>query len=82
MGKRFFTERYPLQRYSPRRAWLRLNESNFEPHRMKPYGLMSHKFSYRQLFQKKHQSRQGNRQVKRAVKKATRRLARRQFEEN
>jgi hypothetical protein len=76
MGRRFLAVRYPLDGYSSRRVWLRLHEGDFEPHRMRPYGLGSGKFSYRQMFQKKHQSRLGNRLMKRAVKKAARRLAR------
>lgn len=77
MGGRFLATRYPLHRYSPRRAWLRLHEGHFEPHRMRPYGLMSGKFMYRQLFQKKHQARQGNRALKRAINKAARQHGRR-----
>jgi hypothetical protein len=73
MGKRFLHARYSLDRYSQKRAWLRLNEGDFEPHRMRPYGLVSPNFSYRQMFQKKHGSRQGRRVEDRATKKAARR---------
>jgi hypothetical protein len=76
MGKRFLAQRYQIPIYSDRRAFLRLNEGNFEPHRMKPYGIESKKFSYRQIFDKKHQSRPGNQAEKRGVKKAARRQSR------
>ena len=72
MGKRFLRARYPLDCYSLKRATLRLNEGDFEPHRMRPYGLPSSHFSYRQMFQKKHGSRQGRRAEDRAAKKAAR----------
>ena len=75
MGRRFLTDRFPLEKYSNRRACLRLNEADFEPHRMRPYGLESGNFSYHQMFQKKRQSRQGNRVVDRAVKKTARQQA-------
>jgi hypothetical protein len=73
MGKRFLAARYPLENYSQRRAHLRVNEGDFEPHHMKPYGRVSGKFSYRQLFKKKHASRQSNQIQERATKKAARR---------
>ena len=76
MGKRFLAERYPLSGYSSRRAILRLNEGDFEPHRMRPYGLESGKFRYRQIFAKKHLSRSGSRSERRVVKKAARRFHR------
>ncbi len=79
MGQRFFMARYCLSEYSERRAFLRLNEGDYEPRRMTPYGLGSGKFSYRQMFDKKNQSRQGNRQVQRAMKKASRQQARREL---
>jgi hypothetical protein len=79
MGRRFLAARYALSEYSDRRAWYRLHEGDGEPHRLRPYGLESGKFSYRPLFQKKHQSRQGRRAVKRAVKKAARQRARREL---
>lgn len=83
MGKRFLQSRYRLEkRYNHRRASLRLNEKNVEPHQMKPYGLGERGFSCRSLFQKKHQSRQGNLHEKRMVKKAARQRARRQLREN
>jgi len=81
MGRRFLAARFSLDKYSNRRAWLRLNEADFEPHRMKPYGLESGKFSYRQMFQKKHQFRQGNRAVERAVKKTARQQAQHHLQE-
>ncbi len=74
MGKRFLNSRYPLGVYSDRRVFLRLNEGDFEPRRMTPYGLGSGKFAYRQMFGKKNQSRQGNQRGQRVVKKAVRRL--------
>ena len=76
MGKRFLVDRYPLDDYSSRRAFLRLHEGDFEPHRMKPYGLGSGKFVYRNMFQKEHQSRQDNRLQKRSIKKSARQQAR------
>jgi hypothetical protein len=76
MGQRFLSFRYPLGEYSGRRAFLRLNEGDFEPHQMRPYGFASGNFFYRQMFEKKHQSRQGNVAQKRAVKKAARQQAR------
>ena len=82
MGRRFLARRFPLARYSDRRAWFRLNEAKSEPHQMRSYGLASGKFSYRQLFQKKRQSRPGNRRVKRTVKKTVRQRARRELQEN
>ena len=81
MGKRFLAVRFPLEQYSPRRAWLRLHEGRYEPHSMKPYGCESGTFAYRQLFEKKHQTRQGNRSIKRAVKKTARQHARRDLRE-
>ena len=76
MGKRFLVIRYGLERYSSRRAFLRLNEGDFEPHRMRPYGLGERGFDYHQMFQKQHRSREGNRRLDRFVKKAARRRAR------
>lgn len=76
MGKRFLAVRYRLERYSSRRAFLRLNEGDFEPHRMRPYGLEEHGFAYHQMFQKRHRSREGNRRLDRSVKKAARQRAR------
>jgi hypothetical protein len=77
VGRRFLADRYPLDQYSPRRAWLRCNEGDFEPHQMKPYGLESGKFSYRQMFQKRNQSRSGNILRERMVRKSARQQARR-----
>jgi hypothetical protein len=81
MGKRFLNERYSLEKYSNRRANLRLNEEDFEPHQIRPYGLESSSFSYRQMFQKKHQTRLENRSVKRSVKKSARQQAKQQMRE-
>ncbi len=52
MGKRFFATQYVLGKYSTERARHRLHKADFEPHRMKPYGLASGNFSYHQMFQK------------------------------
>jgi hypothetical protein len=82
MGKRWLLARYPLNKYSDRRAWLRLHEGDFEPHQIRPYGLASGKFSYRQMFQKKKQARRGNRAVERAVKKAAHQQVRQHLLDN
>lgn len=74
MGKRFLAARYQLDRFSPRRAFLRMNEAEYEPHRMRPYGLVSSKFASRQLFEKKHHSRLGRQAEERATRKAARRF--------
>lgn len=74
MGKRFLASRYPLVGYSARRSFLRLNEGEYEPHKMKPYGISSGKFMYHQMFEKKNQSREANRRTERTMKKAARRL--------
>lgn len=79
MGKRFFVDRYPLANYSSYRAFLRLNEGDFEPHQIRPYGLGSGKFAYNQMFLKKHGSRPGNRAVKRSAKKSARQRAQREL---
>lgn len=79
MGRHFLNGRYHLSEYSSRRAFLRLNEGDYEPRRMRPYGLGSGKFAYRQMFEKKNQSRQGNQKVQRAVKKGVRQQSRREL---
>ncbi len=66
-------------RYHEVGAWQRLNSPRFVPHPLRPYGLESMNFWYRQRFTKKHQSRQHNRAVKRAVKRAARKSARREL---
>lgn len=81
MGQRFLALRYCLERYSSRRAFFRLNEGDFEPHRMRPYGLGERGFAYRQMFQKRHRAREGNRRLDRAVKKAARYRARMSLQE-
>ena len=46
---------------------------------MKPYGMSSGKFAFRQMFQKRHLSRQGSSSERRGVKKSVRQQARREF---
>ncbi len=79
MGRRFIHARYRIDRYSNVGVRRRLNSPRFVPHHLRPYGLESMNFWYRQIFTKKHQSRQQNRAVKRAVKKAARQGARREL---
>ncbi|GCE27066.1 hypothetical protein KDA_25500 [Dictyobacter alpinus] len=78
MGNRFITERHLREGYSAQRISRRLNEGDFEPHHLQPYGIEGGKFSYRQMFQE-NQSRQGNRQKHRAPKKSARQSARHQL---
>lgn len=78
MGKRFLADRYP---YYPegRRQGQAINEHE-EHHHLRPYGLSSGTFAYRNRFQKKNQSRTTNQAVKRAEKKKERRQARKDLE--
>ncbi|WP_126579766.1 hypothetical protein [Tengunoibacter tsumagoiensis] len=71
MGKRFILSRYRLDEMSSRGRSHRLNEADFKPHRLRPYGYDTGSFSYQQMFQV-HQSRSGNVADKRASKKAAR----------
>ncbi len=75
MGNRFLLARNQLARYSPRRAVLRCNEWNYDPHRMRPYGLASGNFRHRQLFCERSVS---YRQARRTMNKAMRQQARRE----
>ena len=80
MSKRFRAASYRLEdRYSSQRVFLRLNERNYNPHRIKPYGLGEHGFQYHQLFEKRHGTGENNRHQDRAVKKSARQRARRQL---
>ncbi len=51
MGNRFTLARHLRPCYSPRRVFLRLNERDFEPHRMRAYGDVKQRFAYRQMFE-------------------------------
>ncbi len=72
MSNRFITESRDLSTYSPRRVLQMINEADFEPHRMRPYGMESGKFTYRSMWEH-NGNRPGNRRVRRAAKKAARR---------
>lgn len=80
MGRRFIHARYQIDRYNDVGARRRLNSPRFALHHLRPYGLESMNFWYRQIFTKKHQSRQQNCAVKRAVKKAARQQAQRELQ--
>jgi len=74
MGQRFILARNLRPMYSKRRTWLRLNEHDFEPHRMRPYGLESKKFWYRSMWHENRQ-RPGNKLEDRYPKKVARQRA-------
>lgn len=73
MGNRFLRERYRLDRYSRHRQFLRLNERDYEPHRMRAYGIGGGEFTYYQRDARQRRGTAGNRRGDRAAKKAVRR---------
>lgn len=76
MGHRYIEERYQLStRYSPYRAHMRLNESDWEPHKLRAYGMGTGKFWYRGLFDRK----QRDQALARTPKKAERQRAKREL---
>lgn len=72
MGKRFLEKRYDVLKCGHRAMFFRMNEGDMHPRKMRPYGSISPKFSYDNMFQKKNASRPGNKRVQRTAKKAAR----------
>ena len=78
MSNRFVTAVHNQSCYGPVRVNRMINEADFEPHRMRPYGYETGKFHYRSMWEV-HQTRSGNRFVKRMVKKAARMRAKQEL---
>jgi len=74
MSRRYILERLHLNLYpSIRRKFLRLNEGEYEPHRIRPYAFSSSKIRYRNMFEKKNSTRLETINARRSTKKSIRR---------
>lgn len=82
MGRKYTIQRLHLHQHSQLRKFLRLNEGEYEPHRIRPYAFSATKFHYRNMFEKKHTTRIEAKNAERSAKKTIRRELKRTIYED